>query len=349
MNILKKVIIFFIPFIMLFTSMNKMPNIICLQTASVRKITNVGVMFFNINEPYMTLEKQSLNNIQNEHEDTIKFAFFDGQDNQAVQDAILSSIFNKNFDLLLIDMVNSNETLVSDVVNKAQKNNTPLILFSFELSNIPQIVKSYKRVVFIATDSRKSGIIQGKIIVDKWLANKDILDRNRDDKIQYIMLKGNPDSKATNYRSNYSISTISDSGIATEELASRVCNWDKELAKLTMNSLLLNLSNKVEVIISNNDAMAIGAIEALQKYGYNKGGKTKNIPVFGVDGIPEARELVNKGIMASTVIQDPNELAQALYTVGINLVLNRNPIENTKYQFDKTGIAIEMPYYEYKQ
>ena len=55
--------------------------------------------------------------------------------------------------------------------------------------------------------------------------------------------------------------------------------------------------NKIEVIIANNDSMAIGAIQALQEYGYNKGDKTKIIPVVGVDAIPEAQDLIKKGIM----------------------------------------------------
>ena len=39
--------------------------------------------------------------------------------------------------------------------------------------------------------------------------------------------------------------------------------------------------------------MAIGAIEALQKYGYNTGDKSRTIPIVGVDGIPEAKKLIN--------------------------------------------------------
>jgi methyl-galactoside transport system substrate-binding protein len=53
-----------------------------------------------------------------------------------------------------------------------------------------------------------------------------------------------------------------------------------------MESSLLTLGNKLEAIISNNNAMAIGAIKVLQKYGYNKGANTTYIPVVGVDGLP---------------------------------------------------------------
>jgi len=93
--------------------------------------------------------------------------------------------------------------------------------------------------------------------------------------------------------------------------------------------------------------MAIGAIETLQKYGYNMGDKSKYIPVYGIDGIPEAQNLIEKGSMAGTVIQDPNALAEALYTVGMNLVSGNNPLEGTNYKFDKTGVTILIPYQEY--
>ena len=93
--------------------------------------------------------------------------------------------------------------------------------------------------------------------------------------------------------------------------------------------------------------MAIGAIQALQKYGYNKGDKTKIIPVFGVDAIPEAQDLIRKGFMTGTVIQDAPAMAKAFYTVGMNLVYNKNPLEGTDYKFDETGVAIRIPYREY--
>ena len=142
-------------------------------------------------------------------------------------------------------------------------------------------------------------------------------------------------------------STINDSGIKTEELALKVCNWNEEEAKNATKALLSQLGNKVEAIISNNDSMAIGAIEALQEYGYNKGDKTQTITVVGVDAIPEAQKLIKEGIMAGSVLQDSYALAKALYKVGTNLVYNRNPIYDTEYKFDATGVSIRLPYEEY--
>lgn len=100
-------------------------------------------------------------------------------------------------------------------------------------------------------------------------------------------------------------------------------------------------------MIANDDTMAIGAIQALQSYGYNKGDKTKTIPVVGIDAVPEVRELISKGIILGSQFQDPKDIAQALYTVGMNLVYNRNPVDSTQYKLDETGVAIRLPYQEY--
>lgn len=93
--------------------------------------------------------------------------------------------------------------------------------------------------------------------------------------------------------------------------------------------------------------MAIGAVEALQKYGYNKGDKSKYIPVFGIDGIPEAQDLIKKGYMAGTVLYDYRAFAEAIYKVSMNLVSNVNPLEGTNYKFDETGVRIHTPYKAY--
>jgi len=103
----------------------------------------------------------------------------------------------------------------------------------------------------------------------------------------------------------------------------------KKMRAEDIESLFLNYSDKIEAIIANNDAMAIGAIEALQKYGYNKGNKEKNILVVGLDAIPEARYLVNKGFMTGAVIQDARAEAETIYYIGMNLVHGKAPLDGT--------------------
>ena len=76
MNIFKKILAFIIPIIILSTSMhmslNKIYDNTCLFTTNTRRITNIGVMFFKLDDPYMSLVKQSLDNIQKQPFDPSK-------------------------------------------------------------------------------------------------------------------------------------------------------------------------------------------------------------------------------------------------------------------------------------
>lgn len=88
-------------------------------------------------------------------------------------------------------------------------------------------------------------------------------------------------------------------------------------------------------------------LEELQKYGFNSGDNSKYIPVVGLGGVPESKKLINQGFMTGTVVQDSKLHAKAIYDVAMNLASGRDPLNNTDYKFDETGITIKIPYYEY--
>ena len=126
-----------------------------------------------------------------------------------------------------------------------------------------------------------------------------------------------------------------------------MCNWRDDLAYDAIRSLFLRYGKQIEVIIANNDAMAIGALRALQEYGYNNGDKLKTIPIVGVDVTPQAKELIEKGFILGSVYQDPRAYAEALYSCGMNLIDNKSPIYGTKYQLDDTRVSIRIPLSDY--
>jgi methyl-galactoside transport system substrate-binding protein len=209
-------------------------------------------------------------------------------------------------------------------------------------------IKSYSKAIFIGSNPEEGGILQGQILVNEWNKHKDKIDQNNDNIMEYILLKGKINSLDTIGRSKASVATIRGSGINTSELASAICNWEKEEGKKATEAFLLKYGDNIEVINSNNDYMAIGAIEALQAYGFNRGGNSKTIPVVGVDGIPEAIDFINKGFMTNTVIQDAKETANALYICGLNFARGKKPTEGTNYKYDDSGIGIRIPYMIYK-
>ena len=327
------------------TSTNNINTYACLNLSSNnRNIVNAAVIFFRTDDPYSIRVFESLKNIEKENQNKIKFTFFDPQNNISIQNEMLDSVLRGNYDLVVLYLSNRNENVVADAINRVKSKNIPLILLNIPQNVVSKVSTLYNKVAFVTGDSKKAGVAQGKIIADLWNSNKMDIDRNHDNILQYILLQGPPNDPQVVDRTKYAISTINDSGIKTQELALINGNWLKELAKNSIDSLLLKYNGQVEAIIANNDAMAIGAIEALQKYGYNTGDKSKSIPVVGIDGLPEAIDLINKGSMSGTVIQDPNIEAELLYTVGMNLFNNLDPIENTNYTIVDGEIIMPFPY-----
>lgn len=99
--------------------------------------------------------------------------------------------------------------------------------------------------------------------------------------------------------------------------SSMACNWLTALAMTTTENWLQ--SYDLVAIVSENDEMALGAVEAIKGQGYT----TDQIKVFGIDGIALAYESISKGEMTGTLLQDAAaigakacEVAQIYFETG---------------------------------
>lgn len=310
-------------------------------------IANVAVIIHRIDDPYMIRFREGLENIEKERKNNIKFTFFYAENNISIQNEILDSALRNSFDLIILNLADKTESIVEDVIMKVKQKDIPLILIKITPEVVSKVYKLYNRVAFISSDTKQASIKQGEIVIELWNSNEKVIDKNHDDILQYVLLQGQVSDPEAIDRTKYVISTINESGIKTQQLELIHGGWLKELGKSYLDNLFLKYNGKIEAIISNNDAMAIGAIEALQKYGYNKGDKTKNIAVIGFDGLPEAIDFIDKGFMTGTVIQDPNVAAETFYKVGMNLINNLNPTEKTNYKIVDGAIIIPFPYNVY--
>jgi methyl-galactoside transport system substrate-binding protein len=344
MNILKKLLSLIIVFILLLHTIQR--NAYASSSATQNPV-KIGVFLLDTNELFLSLFKESLENIQKENENKVQFTFFDSKRNQGIENDNIIKALNENFDLFIIEPVTFKIEELKDIFNMIANRNIPLILLTSPNKKLSNFVKGYPKTIIIGGEDEQSGILQGEVVADVWNTNKKTIDHNKDNIMQYIMLKGPVNDPATTARSKYCIQALNESGIKTEELSSRFCDWDKKCARDAISSFFLGYNDKIEFIIASNDEMALGAIEALQKYGYNKGDNSKHIPVVGIGGLTEVKELINQGVMAGTIIQDPRDYAIAVYTVGMNLVSGTNPLNGTNYKFADAGNTIKIPYYPY--
>jgi methyl-galactoside transport system substrate-binding protein len=65
------------------------------------------------------------------------------------------------------------------------------------------------------------------------------------------------------------------------------------------------------------------------------------MPVVGVDGLPEAVELIKKGQMLGTILNDPKALGLAAYAMAVNAAKGRDICYGTDYTLgDRKDIRV---------
>ncbi len=309
------------------------------------KIINASVFLYKYDDEYIKKVKRSLEEFQEKNKNSINYTFYDGEGNQSIQNTQMEKAVKQGTDLILLNIVDINST--EKIINKIKQYNIPVILFNREPRSLDS-VKSYGKAVFIGNNGEEAGRLQGKIINEVWKKEQNLFDKSKNNVFQYILIKGEKNNIETELRSDYVIRSLNEHGIKSIEVASEYCDWNKNYAKLVVKSLFLRYGNVIEGIICNNDEMAEGSIEALHEFGYNMGSmNNNNVIVVGIDGLDAALELIKKKEMTGTVVQNIDEMANALYLVGNNLVLGRDPLYDTKYKFDSSGVAIRIPYSGY--
>ena len=193
---------------------------------------------------------------------------------------------------------------------------------------------------YVGTKSEESGILQGQLIAKEWKANKDKWDKNKDGKIQFVLLKGEPGHPDAEARTNFVIDELKKQGVEVEQLELQTAMWDTAKANNLMDAWQAKHGDKIEFVIANNDGMAMGAINSLQAKGYFKDGKF--MPVVGVDAIPDALAKIKTGEMVGTVLNDAKNQGKATFDLALNAALGKDPLADTTWKLD--GKAVRVPY-----
>ena len=303
-------------------------------------LPTVGVLIYKYDDTYISTVR---NAIEAALDGKAEIIMQDGKGDQATQNDQLDVMIEKGVDVLCVNMVDVKAA--QGVVDKAKEAGIPTIFFNREPDT--EVVKSYDKSIFIGTNAADAGKMQGDIIKDLFDAHPEY-DINGDGAIQYVMFQGEPDNPEAIARTQYSVEQAEANGCTMERIGEiQVCNWDTEQAQRAMEALLAANEGKIELVVANNDGMAIGCIAALSNIGYNVEGGDKFIPVIGVDATDAAKDAIAKGTMSATVLQDGDAMGNAIAAVALNAAAGEDFLAGTDYVLDDTGVAVRIPYAPY--
>lgn len=265
-----------------------------------------------------------------EKEENVKITIdiLDAKENLANQCNQVDKFILNNYDVICVNIVD--RTSAATIIDKAKSSNTPIIFFNRE--PVEEDMRRWKDVYYVGAEAEKSGELQGSLIIDKYTSDKSEIDKNGDGKIQYVMLEGEHGHQDTAIRTEYSIKTIVQNGIEVEKLADDTANWEFAQAKSKMTGWIKEFGSEIEVVFSNNDDMALGAIEALKEAEIN------NVIVVGVDGVTEALEAVKNDEMLGTVISNSIAQAEGIFNIAYSKATNGDlsDVEGLEGKYIKT-------------
>ena len=142
------------------------------------------------------------------------------------------------------------------------------------------------------------------------------VDKNGDGVIQYLMFEGEAGHQDAIVRTEYSVNTLMQQGIPMEKLSYAIANWSRAEAQSKMMQFYPEFQDQIELILSNNDDMALGVLDAYDKIGLPK---DKRPFIYGIDGTVVGLEAVKKGNLMGTVYNDEQGQAKALFQLAYRL------------------------------
>ncbi len=290
------------------------------------KTYKVGVAIYQYNDNFMTLYRQEIENYFKTLEtDTVKYevTMVDGKNDMGEQSNQIDTFITQKMDVIICNLVQTSSAEV--IIDKVVAAGIPLVLINREPlgdngdESYPGIIDN-PTVCYVGADARQSGTYQGEIVLS--LPNKG--DINGDGVVSYVMVMGDPENPDAQYRTEYSIKALTDAGVQVKELVKDVGNWDQTKGQEIVASALVKYGNDVEVVFCNNDGMALGAAAAIDAAGRKVG---EDIYLLGVDALDECQEMVQKGTMTGTVLNDHIGQSHKAVDVAIQ-ALNGEPIDN---------------------
>ncbi len=251
---------------------------------------------------------------------SIQIDILDAKENQSEQDRQLDKCLQLDYDVFCVNLVD--RTTASVVVDKTEAEGIPLIFFNRE--PVEQDIEKGNNVYYIGADAKGSAVLQGKMIADLYAEDPNALDLDGDGTVEYVMMEGQMGHQDAIIRTEWSIKTMRNAGVPLKAVESGVANFERSQGAALMEQWL-EKGDEIELVICNNDDMALGAVDAIEKMGI-----AEEIKIVGIDGTEEGIKAVEAGKMYGTVICNSEQQGEAMFRLAASLALTGEPDESLK-------------------
>ena len=250
---------------------------ITVQSAQAK--IKMGVTMALFDDVWLTNVRDAMTKWGSTHPD-VDLTIVDANNDTAKQVGQVENFLAQGMDAVIVLPVDTAATgPMTKAVVKAGK---PLVYVNRQPSNLP------KGVVYCGSKSIEAGIM-----------NMEELGKAMGGKGNLVILMGELDNEAAIGRTDGIKKSAKEKFPDIKITREQTGNWHRAEGKTIMENWLAS-GQEIDGVASNNDEMALGALQAIKA-----AGKLGKIPVGGTDGSHDALESMDKGELNNTVFQDP--------------------------------------------
>jgi inositol transport system substrate-binding protein len=287
------------------------------QAADKVKI-GVGMALFD--DVWLTYVRDAMTKWAKDHPD-VELTIVDAANDSAKQTGQVENFLAQGMNAVVILPVDT--AAAGPMTKTVVKAGKPLVYVNRKPSNLP------KGVVYCGSNSMEAGIM-----------NMEELGKAMGGKGNVVILMGELSNEAAIGRTDGIKKVVKEKFPDIKITREQTGNWKREQGKTIMENWLAS-GQEIDGVASNNDEMALGALQAIKA-----AGKLGKIPVGGTDGSHDALESMAKGELNNTVFQDPvgqgEEAVNAAYllvkkepnpkVVDGNILIPYQPINKENYK-----------------
>lgn len=261
-----------------------------LPAAAMAKDIQVGVSMALFDDNFLTIVRTSMQ--KEMQKEGVKGQIEDAKGDVSQQLQQVQNFIGQGVDAIIVNPVDTNA--VKPIMEQATKANIPLIFV-----NRRPAAELAGKMAYVGSDSELAGRLQ-----------MEALAKAMNGKGNVAILLGDLANESTRERTK-----------GVEAVVAKYPNIkivQKQTAKFMRNDAVDVVSNwmtagdDINAIASNNDEMAIGALQALGK-------NSNNVLIAGVDGTPDALQMIKNGKMVATVFQDAKGQGEGAVQTAVKL------------------------------
>ena len=284
----------------------------------------IGVLLYRGDDTFIGTLRTGLEDKAKEYEQEtgikVKLDIMDAKGSQNTQNSQVERLISLGCDALCINSVDRSSASI--IIDKAMDAGTPVVFFNRE--PVEEDMNRWEKLYYVGADAKESAVLQGDILVDAYRRDSRTLDANGNGLVSYVLLEGETSHQDSLIRTEWSIQTLKDGDVPLEKITGGIANWDRSQASALMEQWLKEYPGQIELVVSNNDDMALGAIDAIKRANIRKGA----IKVVGIDGTPVGKEALEAGDLFGTVESDREQYARVIFDIAAACAMGKGVPED---------------------